>query len=181
MKEQHITSGSFFGFWTSLILWTSLATTALAQSNNLTDKYLAGYETNTIAEMDVSVQLPSVVPFKSVGEKSTLIMLRPTEGDEQAEQGYCIKISLKYLSKESMDFNGRIAADDNESDFHRWYASRHPDLGVKKLAKIWWLRKDVLISDGRFLFVEGNLSVTKKADSDLVCMERIIDSIKPLR
>lgn len=163
----------FFG----VVTWFTIQ----AQSDGLRKTPLEKRMTKVFEDAGVQMELPDAVSSESSSKKDVLIMLHPTGQGEQAEQGYCVKIHVRRLSKAELDSNGRMAAHPLTDDFNKWYTTNHPSLDIRKAPKVWRIRKDVPTPGGLSLFIDGQVTVTKSVDADLTETRRIVESIKPLR
>jgi hypothetical protein len=152
-----------------------------AQSNDVHKLLPEKLVTKKFDDAGIQMELPAEVPSESSSKKSVLIMLHPASQNEQAEQGYCVKILIRRLSKADLESNSRIASDPLTDDFNKWYKTNHPSLEIRKDTKNWRLRKDVPILDGSSLFVDARITITASVDADLAEVKRIVDSVKPLQ
>jgi hypothetical protein len=139
------------------------------------------YVTKIFNDAGVQMELPVMVPFESDSPKGVLIMLHPISPGQHAEQGYLVKINVRWFSKSETDSNARIASNPLTDDFNKWLNTKHPTLDIRKGSKDWRVRKDIETSDGRCLSIDCQLTVTDLVNTNLAEIKRIVDSIKPQR
>jgi len=169
------------GIIAMVLFGVPIQSTIQAQTADSARTFLDKHTAKVFDDAGVQMELPDVVPFESTSKKDVLIMLHPTGHGEKAEQGYCVKIHVRRLSKAELDSNKRLATNLLTDDFNKWYTTNHSSLDVRKTPKLWCVRKDVPTPDGLSLFTDCQVTVTKSADADLLETKRIIESIKALR
>jgi len=164
-----------------ILIWAVTVFSIRAQSDGVAKTPLAKHMIKAFADAGIQMELPAVVPSESSSTNGILIMLHPTSRGEHAEQGYCIKIHARRLSKAESDSNNRMAANPLTDGFNKWYTTNHPSLDIWKTPNLWHIRKDMPTPEGLSLFIDGQVTGTTSVDQDLVEAKRIVESIKPLR
>jgi hypothetical protein len=127
----------------------------------------------------VQMEVPSIVASKTSDTNGVLLMWRVVSRADEPE--YCVNLYVCRISKAEMDSNIRVASRPSTDAFNKWRSANHPTVSVRKDEKFWHVRKDVDTSNGQRLLIDCDIRVTQFAEMDLFEVERIVESVKPLR
>jgi hypothetical protein len=139
---------------------------------------LAEHKHTVFRDAGIQMEIPTKTPFVSSSSAGVLIMVHRVSRGWQAEAEYLIKIDVIRISRMSMDNRLKFASQPTSDHIQQWRYKIHSRLDVRKEPDIWYIRKDVEIPDGSFIFIDGELKVTEYVETDLFEINRIIESIK---
>jgi hypothetical protein len=124
----------------------------------------------------LQMQIPAETPFVSSNPAGVLVMLHQIKRGFQAEAGYIIQVHVMRKSKASMNASEEFASKASD-ELQQWRHRIHSVLDVRKAGRVWCVRKDIETPKGDFLSVDGEITVTEFADTDLAEVNRMIGSI----
>lgn len=160
----------------AIAIWIAFFATKSSAGRTAFDKHTE----RVFSDAGVQMKIPVETPFQSSRTNDVLVMLHPVEHGASVEIGYLIEIHIRRLSPQEVESNMRMTSHPLTDDFNKWLTAKHPNLDVRKQANVWRIRKDIETPDGKVLFVDCKLVVTKSIDKDFLEIVRIIDSVRGL-
>jgi hypothetical protein len=125
------------------------------------------------------VSVPRDAPFIKSYPRSVLIQMHQTAS--KIEPSYFIKILINRMSPEEYKAQKEKSLVFTESDFGKWRYDYHPTLEVRTEKEWRTIRVDKKAPDNDVLVVEGKLYLPVLSETEIDNVNRIIESIQPLK
>ena len=165
------------GLFLSLVVWFILLH---PPQGILRRTPLERHAIKVFSDAGVQMDVPLAAPFMSSGTNGILVMLHPISRGRLAEPEYLVEIDIRRISKEDFDSHSQEASRSLTDDFNKWLNAKHPSLDIRKDSRVWYIRKDMETPSGQILSIDCEIRVTQFAEKDLLVINRIVESVKPL-